>query len=155
MKHSIPGLFAALSLAAAIPGAAFAQPPEQSPHKLDLAHQIVDASGVSSTFDTQIRTIMSGLIAQRLGQNVPAQQAIIDKAISILKPKLVDNVTAVYAGVYTEQEMNDILAFYNSPAGRAMVAKQPEAMARVAQAGASMGPEIEAAFREAVSASRS
>jgi hypothetical protein len=155
MKRIILGAVAALALAAAIPGAAFAQTQEPSPHRLDLAHQLVEASGVDATVGAQLRTIISGLINQRLGANAPGQQKIIERFVAILTPKLIDRFTTVYAGVYTEQEMTDILAFYKSPAGQAMVAKQPEAVAKVGQAGASLGPDIEAAFRQAVSDSRS
>jgi hypothetical protein len=154
MKRIILGAFAALALAAAVPGAALAQAQKPTEHQLDLAHQIIDASGVSTTVGAQIRTLMSGLIIQQLGANTPEQQKIVDRAISILMPKLIERVTVVYAGVYSEQELTDILAFYKSPAGKAMVAKQPEAMAKAGQAGASMAPEIEAAFREALSESR-
>jgi hypothetical protein len=37
----------------------------------------------------------------------------------------------IYASVYSEEELRGILAFYQSPAGRAMVTKSPEVMNRM------------------------
>lgn len=34
----------------------------------------------------------------------------------------------VYASVYTEEEIKDIIKFYKSPAGQKMLAKMPELM---------------------------
>lgn len=44
--------------------------------------------------------------------------------------KLKDDYIKLYADVYTEQELKDIITFYKTPSGQALVKKQPEIMQR-------------------------
>ena len=44
--------------------------------------------------------------------------------------KLKPEYTELYAGTYTEEELDAILAFYRSPAGAAMVTKTPELLSK-------------------------
>ena len=45
------------------------------------------------------------------------------------------DVAKVYADIYTEQEMREIIAFMQSPTGRKMIAKQPELTQRIGMLG--------------------
>ena len=55
-------------------------------------------------------------------QGIVQQQASWSK----LEPQFTD----IYASVYSEQEIDGMIAFYKSPVGQAMVAKQPEVVQR-------------------------
>jgi hypothetical protein len=61
-------------------------------------------------------------------------------------------IVQIYAEVYTDEELDGILAFYRSPAGRAMLEKMPQLMSRtMAVAQKLMGdiqPEIEKMVKE-------
>ncbi|HEY4357406.1 MAG TPA: DUF2059 domain-containing protein [Acidobacteriaceae bacterium] len=74
-----------------------------------------------------------------MGQTTPEQKKLIDNfqgqvnklvdaatSWKVLEPQYVD----LYAQIYTEQEIDGILAFYQSPAGKALVAKTPELTAK-------------------------
>jgi len=70
-----------------------------------------------------------------MDQTTPAQKKLIDNFQGQVN-KLVDEATSwkalepqyadLYAQTYTEEEIDGILAFYQSPAGKAMIAKTPE-----------------------------
>ncbi len=66
-----------------------------------------------------------------------------------LKPRFID----LYAATYTEPELDGILAFYNSAAGRAMLDKMPQlmqgAMGISQEAVAALGPEMGRIVEEA------
>ena len=61
-------------------------------------------------------------------------------------------IVQIYAEVYTDEELDGILAFYRSPAGHAMIEKMPQLMSRtMAVAQKLMGdiqPEIEKMVKE-------
>ena len=47
--------------------------------------------------------------------------------------KLGDDIKSVYADLFTEQEVRDLIAFYKTPTGKKMVEKMPALQARLAQ----------------------
>jgi len=68
-----------------------------------------------------------------------------------LKPAYVE----LFSAAYTESELDDIIAFYKSPTGRSMVAKNPLLMTKAAeimqQRMAEAQPELQKLVREFVS----
>jgi hypothetical protein len=55
------------------------------------------------------------------------QQKVMDMLFEALDPKaLKDDVAKIYSEVFTKEEMNGLSEFYGTPAGRAMIDKQPE-----------------------------
>ena len=69
------------------------------------------------------------------GQMTPAQEADLDAFVLKVHrivaqaaswEKLEPQFTDIYATVYSEQEVDGLIAFYKSPVGAEMVAKQPE-----------------------------
>ena len=81
--------------------------------------------------------MMKGTLAQ-MDKDMPAEQrakvgemqgkmlALVAATLSKVKPAL----AKVYADTYTEEEIDGILAFYKSPAGKAFIQKMPEVMQR-------------------------
>jgi hypothetical protein len=81
--------------------------------------------------------MMKGMLAQA-EKDIPAEQrakvgemqekimALIAVSLSKAKPALVK----VYTDTYSEEELDGILAFYKSPAGKALLQKMPEVMQR-------------------------
>ena len=79
-------------------------------------------------------------LVDTLGQDLPAEKraklagiqeksgAISMAAFQKVKPEL----SKAYADTFTEAELDGILAFYRSTAGKALLQKQPEAQARTA-----------------------
>jgi hypothetical protein len=69
---------------------------------------------------------------QKLADDFDAKvQKIITDAVSWdkLKPVMIQS----YADTYTEEELDGILAFYHSPAGQAMLAKNPQLMSHTVE----------------------
>jgi hypothetical protein len=66
--------------------------------------------------------------------------------------KFKSSFVQIYSEVYTDEELDGILAFYRSPAGQAMVAKQPQLMAKsmalAQKLMADMQPELEKMRKE-------
>src|SRR5664279_3153637 len=81
--------------------------------------------------------MMKGMLAQM--DNIPAEQrakvgemqgkmmALVAESLSKAKPAL----AKVYTDTYTEDELDGILTFYKSPAGKALLQKMPEVMQRM------------------------
>jgi len=111
----------------------------------------------------QMTTMMKGASEQQLGKLnlTPEQQIAHDKFQAKLDAILKDQLSMdklkpvlikVYVDTYTEQELDGIIAFYESPAGQAMVAKQPQAMQRsmqlMQQQMTTLQPLVEQAVKE-------
>ncbi|MGD0777051.1 MAG: DUF2059 domain-containing protein [Candidatus Solibacter sp.] len=81
--------------------------------------------------------MMKGMLAQA-DKDIPAEQrakvgemqekimALVAVSLNRAKPAL----AKVYTDTYTEEEIDGILAFYKSPAGKAFLQKMPEVMQR-------------------------
>jgi uncharacterized protein len=76
------------------------------------------------------------MMQQMLGVKLtPEQQQQVDELNAKISAVLANTVgwdklepeyTRMYAAAFTEQQMDDILAFYKSPTGQAMIEKNPE-----------------------------
>lgn len=155
--------FLMIPLFALSAGAALAQPPDP---KLALAHDVIQAMQLEKTFDR-----MTGQIQQMAAQMVPndgtpEQQARLKvvqaKALALAMQSVKDmlpKMEAIYAQVFTADELGAIKAFYTSPAGIAMVGKQPEVMAKmtplIIQMQRDLMPKIQAIAAEATDESPS
>jgi uncharacterized protein len=82
---------------------------------------------------------------QRLDEFTDKVEKIISGAMSW--DKLEPQYAKLYANAYTEEQLDDIIAFYKSPTGQAMVEKNPtlikKANAIVQQQMAEVSPEIQ------------
>ena len=88
---------------------------------------------------------------QTIQNNFNAKVArIIEQSLSMdnLRPVIIE----VYEETYTEDELDGILAFYRSPAGKAFVAKTPQLLSRtmtlMQQQMATLQPQLEQATKE-------
>jgi len=132
--------------------AAVAQTPP-SARSVALARRYLD--------DAQAQTILSGegpVVAQFMLSKIPApaggeakanevRQAMIDAAdaaVAAQMPAFMQKMAVIYAQVFTEKELSDIVAFYDSASGKAFVAKTSAATAPVAELIHSLGAAIQA-----------
>jgi hypothetical protein len=106
--------------------------------------------------------VNSGAMQQMLGVTLTAEQqkqvdelnAKVSKVLTnaIGWDKLEPEYTKMYAAAFTEQQMDDILAFYKSPTGQAMIEKNPELLqqssALAQQRMAVATPEIQKLIKE-------
>lgn len=153
-------LFLSLALVCSTAFAAGTQPSEASVKEL-LA--LSDVPKVIDAVMGQVDGMMQQMIGQATrGQPVtPQQQAAIDSYLAKAKGIMVEELTwaklePVYVRIYTEsltqEEVEGIVAFYKTPAGKAMVSKMPVLMQKtMAEMPGLMGPmmqKIQAAAQE-------
>lgn len=143
MKRIITALAAILALSAA-PAAraqAAAPGPGPTPHQIELAQQIVTVTNLQRNFHLMLQSFADQFTASfNLGDTPEAakvktaMRAAIDDQFDKMIPRMTSVAADIYARDFSEQELTDLLAFYNSPSGQAMLAKTPRVMAE-AQAG--------------------
>jgi hypothetical protein len=132
---------------------AAAQP---TPAKVALAREAIAAMQADQMFDA-----MAAQMKQMYSQAVPApanatpeqrhkyeaiQTQIAQLTMEAAKD-LIGKMDVVYAEVYSEAELTSMKAFFSSPEGRSMLAKQPQIMSRAMPLAQEMqrelGPKIE------------
>ncbi|MFT3831545.1 MAG: DUF2059 domain-containing protein [Opitutaceae bacterium] len=123
-------------------GAASATAPATDPAKLALAHDVIKAMQADRSIDAMTGQIKQ-MVAQQTASYLPAdatpeqkakiaklQNEALDLAMTAAKG-LIGKMDAVYAEVYSAEELAAIKAFFTSPEGQSMLAKQPQLMQRM------------------------
>ncbi len=118
----------------------------------ELAAELLEALDMKTTLAKSFEATKAMIPAQmqQMQKNLPGQGAgaeaakaaakaasekSLEKTMALIAEemsweKMKEDYVGVYADVFTAEEMEALLAFYKSPAGRAFVAKQPELMQR-------------------------
>jgi uncharacterized protein len=115
---------------------AFAQAPTQapSPTALLLAKQIIELKGVDKVFTPLVRGVVEKVKEQFMQTNFIWAKDLNEVAASLEQQyaprvsELVDASARIYASHFTEAELKQILAFYQSPLGRKVIAEEPKAL---------------------------
>jgi uncharacterized protein len=129
---------------------------QATPPSDESLRQLFEATHVTRILDTYMSTLDSGMQAgmraalQGATPNATQQQIIADMRAQIVKefratlswPKLEPIYMDIYRRNFTQQQVNDILAFYRTPSGRAMVEKMPAVMQQASQAVQGMLPDL-------------
>ena len=124
---------AALLAAVVFGGAAIAQP-QPSAEAVDTARQIIALKGGETIFNTLIPGVIEQSKYMFEQQNPNLGNPLRDVATKLrneLAPRqaeLNSEVAKVYASRFTEKEIKDLLAFYQSPLGRKLIAEEPKAL---------------------------
>jgi hypothetical protein len=98
--------------------------------------------------------LMENLIAEHK-EITPAEKAKITKAFDESAKEVfpdyfkqvLDASQFVFADAFSEQELNDLIAFYESPTGRSLLAKQPAIAQRTNQIVTQALPGLQAKFK--------
>ncbi len=105
--------------------AAQAQAP--SAGQMKLAQQVVEIQGAQRSFDGAIPTILTQIYNQYVQQNPDLDKDISESLRTMLpdfekrKSEITGILARVYAEKFTEAELKDIIAFYESPTGKKFV----------------------------------
>ena len=107
---------------------------------LSLAREVISAMHADKMFDGMAAQMkqMAGQMAEIPAEATPEQR----KAAEELQAKIMDlsmaaakgmvaKMDQIYADVYSEAELKAMKAFFNSPEGQSMIAKQPQIMAHI------------------------
>lgn len=110
-----------------------------TPESIEKLLRLMQAEKMLDGVRPQLDNMMKASMAQATqGKAVsPEEQKILDnyraKAVAIVQneltmPKLKPMYIDIYAKSFTQEEINGLIAFYDSPAGKAYVAKMPVVM---------------------------
>jgi uncharacterized protein len=106
--------------------AANAQTPPSASH-LKLAQQVVEISGSAKAFDRAIPAIFQQTFTTYVQQNPDLQKDISAVLQSLIpefdkrKSEIAEIVAHSYANAFSEAELKELIAFYNSPVGKKLV----------------------------------
>jgi len=120
---------AAVVLAVFIPAAHAQQPSAAS---IAVAKQLLSVTGATSVFTPLIAGVVEQAKLLFLQQDPGLAKDLNEVAVKLrtdLQPRfseINDEVARLYATNFSEQELKDILAFYQSPAGKKMLTVQPK-----------------------------
>jgi len=149
----VVGLLASLTIS----GAALAQATATltpSPRALELSRQLSDVLGDEAQLTAMLRAAQRNTVQAMLAAR-GADPAQIDKFLAEINPpgrlealvrKMRVMQVAMYAKIYSAEELEGILAFYVSPSGKAMLAKMPTVVSEVSMATTALMME----YRDAV-----
>jgi hypothetical protein len=119
------------ALVAVCPAAYAQQNKQPSPAAMKVANELIAATGATAMFNPLIAGVVEQAKALYLQQNPALAKdlnEIADKMRKDLQPRFVelrDEISKLYATHFTEQELKNILAFYQSPTGKKMLVQQP------------------------------
>jgi len=125
---------AAIGFAGTAKSQGVAQPPQVSPAQFALAKQIVEIKGVKAMFAPLVHGVIkktTDLVLQTnimWGKDINEISAQIEKDYAPRGQEIVDATARFYAGHFTEVELKQILAFYQSPVGQKMLVDEPRAL---------------------------
>ncbi len=143
----------ALACALAAPAAASAEP---SAKALALTRRMVAALHVEETMAPMMRTLMQQqmdmIVAQRKGltdqQKTMLSGALTESVGEVmdngLMSKVMEKFIPAYAEVYTEDELQAVVDFYESPMGQRVLKKMPLLGPAAVKAMQEISPEIQA-----------
>lgn len=112
----------------------------QETANLALAEELLALMNMPQTIEQSLAAMKQAMPAQMaqmskaMGEEMPAeapqqtQQTMEIMAEELRWEKIKDDYAALYAATFTADELKGLIAFYQSPPGRAFVAKQPELM---------------------------
>ncbi len=126
--------------------------PPPSPAAILLAKQIIQLKGINKLFDPLVRGVVEKVKDQFMQTNFMWAKDLNEIAAQLVKEyepresELVDASARIYASHFTEQELRQILAFYQSPVGRKVIVDEPkafdESMANAGSWGDKLSQEI-------------
>ena len=128
--------------------------PPIDPDKLALAEQVLIASGndvrVSSIQKSQnIRDLLKALLTKEVPSASPATvDKAVDAELAYERQAMFEENRRLYASRFSAAELNDMLAFYRSPGGKALVAQTAGIVTEKAEFGRKMAAGLEDRLRK-------
>jgi hypothetical protein len=136
MKKFVTGLVtAAFCCLASSAWAQSAQTVQPTARQIELANQVMAITGIREKYSILLHTMMKQQSAQMsVGassadqRSAAVMQSALSDEVDKMVPEMVDVTARIYAKVYTEKELSDLIVFYGSPSGQSMLAKSPGIM---------------------------
>jgi hypothetical protein len=133
-KTTFLAVLASVAVLAATPSAAQETRPTEASVRRVLAAAHLDTT--LDSYSTQIETSMRAAMQHELaGQSLNAEQSTImnhmqDKLVALMREemdwkRMEPQIIELYRNTFTQREVNGMLAWYTSPIGKSVVAKEP------------------------------
>jgi uncharacterized protein len=141
-------LIGLLLIAVARPVAAQSPAQNPSPAAILLAKQIVELKGARQLFAPLVRGVVEKVKDQFLQTNFMWAKDLNEVAANLEKDyaprvdELVDMSARIYASHFTEAELRQLLAFYQSPVGRKAIVEEPKALDESMASGGQWGENL-------------
>ena len=140
----IRSAFAAVLAAAVVAGPMLATAQEQdvvtitvTRAHVDLAKRYIEVAKLERQLDAVTET-MNSVAARSMvrelalkpgSSDARAIEVLMDQVgdatANVMRPRFMERMAESFAATYTEEELNALIAFYSTPAGRAITAKSP------------------------------
>ena len=139
-RHAMAALVALAAIGIASPAAPQTPPSttaparQPSPAAILLAKQIVDIKNVKEVFQPIVRGVVEKTKEVFMQTNFMWAKDLNEVTVDVHKQydprvnELIDASARIYATHFTEQELKDLLAFYQSPLGQKVLAEEPKVL---------------------------
>ena len=144
----LAALVALALIGLARPAAAQNPPPAPSPGALLVAKQIVELKGARQLFTPLVRGVVEKVKDQFMQTNFMWAKDLNEVAANLQKDyaprvdELVDLAARIYASHFTEAELKQLLAFYQTPVGRKAITEEPKALDESMASGGNWGDAL-------------
>jgi uncharacterized protein len=135
-RHAMAALVALFAIGLASPAAPQTAAParQPSPAAILLAKQIVDIKNVKEVFQPIVRGVIEKTKQVFMQTNFMWAKDLNEVTADVHKQydprvsELIDASARIYATHFTEQELKDLLAFYQSPLGQKVLVEEPKVL---------------------------
>lgn len=136
-----------------VPVAAVAAAPVDAGHarRADLVRRYFKAVDLDKMMGTMMQSIMPMMVDQMRKSNpaiTDAQAKIVSDAVveasAEFMPKYMDATVDLYADTFTEDELTQMVTFYESPTGQSITKKLPDLTPKAMQLMMQMMPDLQA-----------
>jgi hypothetical protein len=144
----LAALVALALLGLARPAAAQNPASSPSPSAILVAKQIVELKGARQLFTPLVRGVVEKVKDQFMQTNFMWAKDLNEVAANLQKAyaprvdELVDMAARIYASHFTEAELKQLLAFYQSPVGRKAITEEPKALDESMASGGNWGDAL-------------
>jgi hypothetical protein len=152
LRQVLAVIIALAAFGLARPAAAQAPAVQPPPNAVLIAKQIIEIKGVSAMFAPLVHGVIVKVRDQFIQTNFMWAKDLTDIGNNLEKEygprgsEIIDETARIYASHFTEAELKQLLAFYQSPLGRKSVAEEPkitdESMAYAGRWGDDLSVEI-------------
>ena len=111
-----------------------AAPAALTPGAIAAAKEILTLKNASAMYAGAVPGMVEKVKATLIGQNLNYQKdlnelaPVIAKQLAGREQEIGDGMVGVYAGMFTEQELKDLVTFYKSPLGQKLLTAEPKAI---------------------------
>lgn len=143
--------------AAGFAPASFAQE-KATPEKIALAKRYFKALEFDKLMDNMFKSMLPSLMEQQqiqMGLNSEKRVVVAEataETMAEIMPVYMDRMYEAYAGILTEDELTQLVAFYESPLGQSVVKKTPQLSSKATEAMIPLMPEIQSRIEKKICA---